>query len=75
MALPLATAPIALADPPVDDAGPPPDNGVVASAEPGIVTTPGNGFGEAGEGFVRFALTVDKTRLAEAVERMKKLGL
>lgn len=43
--------------------------------EAGIVTTPGNGFGEAGEGFVRFALTVDKARLAEAVERMKKLGL
>ncbi|MBI4797401.1 MAG: LL-diaminopimelate aminotransferase [Desulfarculus sp.] len=43
--------------------------------EAGIVTTPGNGFGEAGEGFVRFALTVDKARLAEAVERMQKLGL
>jgi hypothetical protein len=38
-----ATSPLALADPPVDpavDAGPPPDNGVVASAEPGVVTTP-----------------------------------
>ncbi len=38
--IPLGTAPIALADPPADDPGPPPDNGVVASADPGIVTTP-----------------------------------
>jgi hypothetical protein len=38
--IPLGTAPLALADPPVDDAGPPPDNGVVASADPGIVTSP-----------------------------------
>lgn len=43
--------------------------------EAGIVTTPGNGFGAAGEGYVRFALTVDKTRLAEAVGRIQKLGL
>jgi MspA len=38
--IPLGTAPIALADPPADDAGPPPDNGAVASAEPGVVTSP-----------------------------------
>ena len=38
--LPLGTAPLALADPPADDAGPPPDNGVVASADPGVVTSP-----------------------------------
>jgi hypothetical protein len=38
--IPLGTAPIALADPPADDPGPPPDNGVVASADPGVVTTP-----------------------------------
>jgi hypothetical protein len=36
----VGTAPLALADPPVEDPGPPPDNGVVASAEPGVVTTP-----------------------------------
>jgi LL-diaminopimelate aminotransferase len=41
----------------------------------GIVTTPGNGFGEAGEGFVRMALTVDRERIKEAVERIKKLPL
>jgi hypothetical protein len=44
MALPfVATSPLALADPPIDpagDAGPPPDNGIVASAEPGVVTSP-----------------------------------
>ena len=39
----------------------------------GIVTTPGNGFGTSGEGFIRMALTVNKERSAEAVERIKKL--
>ncbi len=38
-----------------------------------IVVTPGNGFGEAGEGYVRMALTVPKERLHEAVERLKKV--
>lgn len=37
-----------------------------------IVATPGNGFGENGEGYVRFALTVDKRRIKEAVDRIKK---
>ena len=37
-----------------------------------IVATPGNGFGEHGEGYVRFALTVDKKRIKEAVERIRK---
>jgi hypothetical protein len=41
----VATSPLALADPdpaidPAADPGPPPDNGVVASADPGVVTTP-----------------------------------
>ncbi len=40
----------------------------------GIVTTPGNGFGAPGEGYIRMALTTTKARLAEAVERMKKTG-
>lgn len=43
--------------------------------ECGIVTTPGNGFGAAGEGYVRFALTVNKERLGEAVDRLGKLDL
>jgi len=37
-----------------------------------IIATPGNGFGEAGEGYVRMAITVDKKRIKEAVERIKK---
>lgn len=41
----------------------------------GVVTTPGSGFGEPGEGYIRFALTVSKERMAEAVGRMKKLGI
>ena len=40
----------------------------------GIVATPGNGFGEAGEGYIRMALTVDETRLKEAIERLKKIN-
>jgi LL-diaminopimelate aminotransferase len=39
----------------------------------GIVTTPGNGFGEPGEGFVRLAFTVGAARLEEAVERIGKV--
>jgi LL-diaminopimelate aminotransferase len=37
-----------------------------------IVVTPGNGFGEHGEGYIRMALTVDKGRIRQAVERIKK---
>jgi LL-diaminopimelate aminotransferase len=39
----------------------------------GIVATPGNGFGEAGEGYLRMALTVDEKRLKEAIERLKRI--
>jgi len=39
----------------------------------GIVATPGNGFGEAGEGYIRMALTVDETRLKEAITRLKRI--
>jgi LL-diaminopimelate aminotransferase len=38
------------------------------------VTTPGNGFGEAGEGYIRLALTVPKERIEEAVDRIKRVG-
>ncbi len=38
----------------------------------GIVTVPGMGFGEPGEGYVRFALTVPKERLEEVLARMAK---
>jgi LL-diaminopimelate aminotransferase len=39
----------------------------------GIVATPGNGFGEEGEGYIRMALTVNETRLKEAIERLKRI--
>ncbi len=39
----------------------------------GIVTTPGSGFGKAGEGYIRMALTVPNDRIIEAVNRMEKL--
>ena len=42
--------------------------------EAGIVTTPGSGFGEPGEGYVRMALTVTRERIREAVERIGKLS-
>lgn len=38
----------------------------------GILVTPGIGFGEYGEGFVRFALTRDVEVIKEAVERIKR---
>jgi hypothetical protein len=56
--IPLGTAPIALADPPADDPGPPPDNGVVASADPGIVTSP--------DGWVLTVVAKDETQLPVA---------
>ena len=39
----------------------------------GIVATPGNGFGEEGEGYFRMALTVDEKRCKEAIERLKRI--
>jgi LL-diaminopimelate aminotransferase len=46
-----------------------------ALEESGIVVTPGVGFGEGGEGYVRFALTRDEMRIQEAIERLGKLRL
>lgn len=43
--------------------------------EAGIVATPGVGFGEYGEGYIRFALTQSVERINEAVERMEKLKI
>jgi len=39
----------------------------------GIVVTPGNGFGEPGEGFFRIALTQKEDRLNQALERLSKI--
>ncbi|HTL71099.1 MAG TPA: LL-diaminopimelate aminotransferase [Candidatus Eisenbacteria bacterium] len=38
----------------------------------GIVATPGVGFGRAGEGYVRFTLTVSEPDIREALSRLKK---
>jgi LL-diaminopimelate aminotransferase len=38
----------------------------------GVVVTPGIGFGEYGEGYVRFALTQSKERITEACKRISK---
>jgi MspA len=56
--IPLGTAPIALAEPPADDAGPPPDNGVVASSDPTVVTSP--------DGWVLTVAAKDETQLPVA---------
>src|SRR3954454_12856279 len=57
LAIPFAaTTPLALADP--GDDGPPPDNGVVASAEPGVVTSP--------DGWVLTVVAKDETQLPVA---------
>jgi len=42
--------------------------------EANVVTTPGNGFGATGEGYVRAALTVGEARIAEAVDRIGKIA-
>jgi len=39
----------------------------------GVVITPGIGFGEHGEGYVRFALTQPLERIKDALERIKKV--
>jgi len=41
----------------------------------GVVTTPGNGFGAPGEGYVRFTLCVDKSRLKEVTERIRQVRI
>jgi len=43
--------------------------------ECGIVTTPGTGFGKAGEGYIRATLTTDVKRLEEAVDRLRRAGV
>ncbi len=43
--------------------------------EAAVVTTPGNGFGQYGEGYIRMTVTTSKERLAEAVERIGKVQM
>jgi LL-diaminopimelate aminotransferase len=40
-----------------------------------IVVAPGNGYGEAGEGFFRIALTVSLGEITKAIQRMKEAGI
>lgn len=41
----------------------------------GVVVTPGNGYGQQGEGYFRISITMPKERIVEALERMKeKIG-
>lgn len=39
----------------------------------GIVVTPGSGFGTAGEGFVRFSITIPEDRIIKALGRLEQL--
>ncbi|HDZ91585.1 MAG TPA: aminotransferase class I/II-fold pyridoxal phosphate-dependent enzyme, partial [Deltaproteobacteria bacterium] len=41
----------------------------------GLVVTPGNGFGEPGEGYFRIALTQKRERLREGLERLCRMSL
>jgi LL-diaminopimelate aminotransferase len=43
--------------------------------EAAVNITPGNGFGEHGEGYFRVSLTVPDNRLDEALERLRKLSI
>ena len=40
-----------------------------------VAVSPGIGFGEYGEGFVRFALTRDVSVIREAVERLRNISI
>jgi LL-diaminopimelate aminotransferase len=41
----------------------------------GIIVPPGVGYGAAGEGFFRIALTVPEARMELALERMREAGI
>ncbi|MEL6440292.1 MAG: aspartate aminotransferase [Cyanobacteria bacterium J06621_8] len=41
----------------------------------GVVITPGNAFGEAGEGYVRISLIADCDRLGEVLKRFQQAGI
>lgn len=43
--------------------------------ECGVVCTPGNGFGQYGEGYFRISLTLPTERLVEATEKIRKLKI
>ena len=39
--------------------------------ESAVVVSPGGAYGKSGEGFFRISLTIDDSRLTDAVERMR----
>ena len=39
----------------------------------GIVVTPGNGFGDEGEGYFRISITIDENRIQESIKRLKSI--
>ncbi|TVP63259.1 MAG: aminotransferase class I/II-fold pyridoxal phosphate-dependent enzyme [Nodularia sp. (in: Bacteria)] len=41
----------------------------------GIMVPPGNGYGAAGEGFFRIALTIPEARMHEAIQRLRDAGI
>jgi LL-diaminopimelate aminotransferase len=41
----------------------------------GVIIVPGSGYGAAGEGYFRAAITVPEARIREAVERLRKAGI
>ena len=41
----------------------------------GVICTPGSSFGEAGEGYVRFALTLPEEEIGKAVKAIKESGV
>jgi len=41
----------------------------------GVVVTPGNAFGSAGEGYIRISLIADSDRLGEALNRFAEAGI
>ena len=43
--------------------------------ECGVLCTPGCGFGPAGEGYVRFALTMPPEKIKEAIDAIKQSGI
>jgi LL-diaminopimelate aminotransferase len=45
----------------------------MAAIEVGVIVTPGQAFGDEGEGYVRIALVHDEARLIEAADRLKSL--
>jgi LL-diaminopimelate aminotransferase len=41
----------------------------------GVVVTPGNAFGKAGEGYVRISLIAECDRLQEVINRFKQANI